>query len=110
MVLKIMNKTKEILTATDNAFFSFLSILTGLMVISVMLWVWQSEVPQKVVDILGTVVTGLMTLAGMGAQAIFRQNKTDEDFASAARTRAEKALPMTGEAKVIQDETKGTTE
>jgi len=75
----------------NRAFISFLAILTGIMFLSTMLWLFPDAASnENVTRILETAIAGFMTLAGMGAQAVFNRNpQADKDGVGVDRTSKE---------------------
>jgi len=66
-------------------------------------------VTQAKIRILDSSIAGLLTILGMGAQALFRTSQADKDLAAAAKATAEKVPPLTGEAKDNTDEVSSRT-
>jgi hypothetical protein len=62
-------------------------------------------VVQGKLRIIDSSVAGLLAIAGMAAQALFRISSSDNNMSSAIKTLSEKAPPATGEAKESADET-----
>jgi ABC-type tungstate transport system substrate-binding protein len=91
-----------------EGFIAFMTLLLSILLLMLLVRYFPDGnlndlVTQSKIRIVDSTVTGLMTIMGMAAQALFKTNQADRDLAAAAKATAEKVPPVTGEAKAEND-------
>ena len=101
-VNKILNQPR------DHAFWAFMWLMTGIMVLMAMAQFWEpassaDAVIQGKLNLIDKTITGLIALAGVAANALFRRDATDKLEAQTENLLANKVPPPTVGGEYVQD-------